>query len=129
MSIKKQCNHAGCRNLVNFNEKYCEKHNKEKKRTYKYDYTERKAREGRYFAFYRGKTWRKLSYTYRLNHPVCENCLENGIIIKSDMVDHIEEIRDNWERRYDETNLRALCWGCHNTKTAKERDKRKKEGK
>ncbi|MDQ8644368.1 HNH endonuclease signature motif containing protein [Enterococcus sp. FR169] len=124
MSIKKQCNHAGCRELVPFNEKYCQKHQKTVKRVYKKDYHERKANEGRYFAFYRSKAWRKLSYTYRLNHPVCEECLSHGIIVKSDMVDHMEEIRDNWDRRYDETNLRALCWSCHNTKTARERKRR-----
>lgn len=126
MTIKKQCNHAGCRALVPYNEQYCSKHEKPKQ-VRKYDYKKRKENEGKYFLFYKGKKWRQMSYNYRLNHPICENCIENGIIVKSDMVDHVEEIRDNWERRYDETNLKALCWSCHNSKTNRVRQERNKK--
>lgn len=121
MIPKKQCNHPPCKVLVDYNQKYCEKH-KAKQTSIKRE--ERKQSEGKYFQFYQSRTWRKASYLYRLNHPVCEDCLEEGLIRKADVVDHKIELKDDWSKRLDESNFRSLCHTHHNIKTTREKRKR-----
>lgn len=122
MKPRKQCNHAGCSILVDYDQKYCSKH--ERKTVTNVSYKQRKQYEGKYFMFYKSKSWKNLSYLYRLNNPCCEKCLKAGMIRKADVVDHIIEIRDDYDRRLDETNLMSLCHSCHNKKTAIEKRKR-----
>jgi 5-methylcytosine-specific restriction endonuclease McrA len=81
------------------------------------DYKTREATGGRYFAFYKSKQWTKLSYSYRLNHPICEWCERRGLYVPVAVVDHKTPIRVDWSRRYDETNLQSLCASCHNEKS------------
>lgn len=50
------------------------------------------------------------------NHYLCNHC--GGV---ATMVDHIIPTKVNWDKRLEEDNLQPLCWGCHNTKTAKEK--------
>ncbi|MGO3732065.1 MAG: HNH endonuclease signature motif containing protein [Vagococcus sp.] len=124
MSIKKQCNHAGCRILIDYDSSYCDKH-KKRDRIYKKDeYSKRKAKDEKYLRLYNSKRWRTTSKIYRINHPICENCLSIGIIKPVDVVDHIIEVKDDWNLRYEETNLQSLCHNCHNQKTINERIKR-----
>lgn len=119
----KQCSHAGCRNLIPFNERYCTKHklqgSKEKYRRRMYD-----SDESKYQRFYKSNAWRKLSHRVLQNNPVCRSCYEQGIIRKADVVDHIVEVKDNWARRLDESNLQPLCYACHNRKTRIAKEKR-----
>ncbi|URW92437.1 HNH endonuclease signature motif containing protein [Lacticaseibacillus paracasei] len=118
--VMKLCNHAGCKTLVPFNQAFCEKH-QPKPMTDDYDrYAHRKAVGGRYFKFYRSKVWRKLSYSYRLAHPLCERCQAKGLYVQADVVDHIVPIRVDWSRRLDESNLQSLCNSCHWQKTKHE---------
>jgi 5-methylcytosine-specific restriction protein A len=75
--------------------------------------------------------WNRLSQAHRAAHPNCQmrnaecgmgnaECGKPGAL-----VDHIEPVATAPERRYDPANLQTLCWGCHRTKTARE----KREGK
>lgn len=125
MKPQKQCNHAGCKNLVDYTERYCSNHKNIEKRKSNYDsYTNRKLVGGKYFKFYHSKEWTKLSQLYRYKNPLCEQCLKEKIYKKADVVDHIIEIRDDWSKRYDETNLQSLCHFHHNAKTRRERSRR-----
>lgn len=110
--------------MIDYRQKYCEKHKAEQTTVKR---KERKQSEGKYFQFYQSRTWRKASYLYRLNHPVCEDCLEEGLIRKADVVDHKIELKDDWSKRLDETNFRSLCHAHHNTKTTRERRKRERD--
>lgn len=110
MKPVRQCEHAGCTVLVPYDVKYCTEH---KKQSEKQRYSYRMEREGKYQRFYKTTAWRKLSHNYLLANPLCEWCLKNGIMRKADIVDHIEPIRDNWDRRLDKDNLRSLCNSCH----------------
>ena len=121
---QKQCNKPSCKVLIDYDKKYCVNHEKVQASNQRLD---RKRNEGKYFQFYQSRTWRKASYLYRLNHPVCEDCLQEGVIKKADVVDHIVEIKDQWDRRLDETNFRSLCHAHHNSKTASERQRREKD--
>ena len=125
VGIRKQCNHAGCRILVEYTKKYCDKHKRLDKSKSAYDkYANRKVVGGRFFKFYHGKEWTKASQLYRINNPCCEACLADGIICKVDVVDHIVELRDDWSKRLDESNFKSLCHRHHNAKTREERRKR-----
>ncbi|WP_057745739.1 HNH endonuclease [Liquorilactobacillus capillatus] len=126
MKPVKQCNHAGCRELVPFNERYCSKHkqtyNKQVYYTRTYDSNESKMQQ-----FYHSAAWRRLSRRFLENNPVCVKCYEDGVIRKADVVDHVQEVKDNWSRRLDESNLQALCNVHHNAKTRNERKKREQK--
>jgi 5-methylcytosine-specific restriction protein A len=76
--------------------------------------------------FYNSGAWRQLrdSFMSRKENLLCQRCLAIGITQPAEIADHVIEINDNWERRLDLTNLQALCWCCHNTKTAEQRIKR-----
>ena len=125
MKPKKHCNHAGCRCLVEYSQKYCDKHKQlDKIISVGNKYSNRKKIGGRYFKFYHGKEWTKASQLYRINKPCCEEFLNEGIIRKADVVDHIVKLRDDWSKRLDETNFKSLCHRHHNTKTSAERRKR-----
>lgn len=125
MKPKRLCNHAGCNQLVSYDQTYCSKHKEEAKKNHYDNYENRKKIGGKYFWFYKSKRWQKLSRLHRMNYPMCEQCLKDGIVRKADLVDHIEEIRDNWEKRFDEDNLQSLCHSCHWKKTKEEQEKRK----
>ncbi len=106
------CTHPGCPELV-VNGSQCAKHKKERVRDYRSSNVRAQLE-----AFYGGGVWRALSKAYRKRNPLCEQCAAQGLTTLADVTDHIIEIRDDWERRYDPSNLQALCHTCHNRKTA-----------
>ena len=67
--------------------------------------------------FYSSLPWRKLRQYHITRNPLCTTCAQSGLTVVADVVDHIEEIRDNPTRRLDSTNLQSLCHSCHNNKT------------
>lgn len=123
MKPKKQCNKPTCRRLIDFNNQYCTEH-KPKTQRKQQSYAERMATDRQYRLFYKSKAWQQLSFQYRLNNPICEECLLLGIASKANVTDHIIEIKDDWSKRLDSTNLQALCHHHHEVKTQKERVKR-----
>lgn len=132
------CNHAGCNELIPYDQRYCKKHDYRKPITYadkqerhrlnKQTYHKRmnSKHEGKYQQFYHSTAWKKLSHQWLLNHPLCVDCEAQGIYRKGDLVDHVIELRDDWSKRLDPSNLQTLCYACHNKKTWKARFKRKK---
>lgn len=124
MKPQRRCNHAGCRTLVTFDKKFCEKHLTTKDRNEQNDYQKRIVKDEKYIRFYNSKQWRNVSRIHKLNNPLCAECLHEGIIKKADVTDHIHELRDRWELRLESGNLRSLCHTHHNTKTARERERR-----
>ena len=124
MPVKKQCNHAGCKVLVDYRQRYCEKHKPATKQTEADRYENRKRIGGKYFKFYHSREWKKASQLYKLNNPCCEDCLDEGVIRKADVTDHVIELRDDWSKRLDETNYRSRCHYHHNLKTRQEKARR-----
>lgn len=116
---KHLCAHAGCRTLIDYDLRFCDKHKQQRltKTEGHARYLEHKHDGGKFFKFYRSKPWRKLSYSYRLDHPCCEWCLKQGKIVPVDVVDHITPIRVAWDKRLDDDNLQSLCHACHVLKT------------
>lgn len=124
----KQCEHPGCRTLVAYDTRYCEKH---RKATNKWRYHKRMydSDESKYQQFYKSSAWRKLSRRFLESNPVCVQCYQDGVIRKADVVDHVIEIKDDWSRRLDESNLQCLCLQHHNRKTRLAREQREQQTK
>lgn len=119
MKPQKKCNHAGCNTLVDYNVSYCKKHEAtSKKQLYKDRFSESNEK---FHKFYKTKRWERTSKQFRLKNPLCIECLANGIVRKADVVDHIVELKDDWDKRLDWDNLQSLCHEHHNIKTAKAR--------
>lgn len=111
--------------MINFNESYCDEH-KELKKEYKKNYDSfRYERDSMYITFYNSKEWKDARRSSMLRHDtLCQECLRNGSYTKADVVDHIVELRDDWDRRLDQDNLEPLCHTCHNIKTIREKENR-----
>lgn len=124
----KKCNKVNCNNLIKFNESYCDEH-KEIKNEYKRNYDSfRYERDFIYRKFYRSKEWKDARHSSMLRHDwLCQECLRKGLYTKADVVDHIIELRDDFDKRLDIDNLEPLCHKCHNIKTIREKQRRLSE--
>lgn len=70
-------------------------------------------------SIYQDKRWRDLRNQYFQEHPLCENCLEQGKVTAGSDIHHIiscfqfkdKEIRESYA--FDSDNLYTLCKDCH----------------
>jgi 5-methylcytosine-specific restriction protein A len=84
---------------------------------------ERRA-DDRRSASQRGYTadWNRLARQHRQAHPLCADCLRQGLTTAAALVDHITPIRGPHDPgRLDPANLQSLCRRCHTIKTRAER--------
>ncbi len=82
-----------------------------RKRNQRYD----KQRNKETTSFYQSKEWKALrSIKLARVGYMCEDCKAQSKISIADEVHHMEEVSNNWDRRLDFTNLKALCKKCHN---------------
>ena len=116
------CTAPACKEIVRDGTSKCEKH---KRKQTKESNKLRKVNGGRRNAkVYDSVRWRNLSKKKRQNTPFCEMCDEEGVTTVADVVDHIVEIEDGGDP-FAWDNLMSLCHGHHNSKTAKEKRKRR----
>lgn len=77
------------------------------------------ARNEHYVKMIHTNRWQKLRRDILTSQPLCQRCLEEGLITAATEVHHIrpvEEALSAGERErlmYDPHNLRALCHSCH----------------
>jgi 5-methylcytosine-specific restriction protein A len=76
----------------------------EKRRRYDAEDRDREAK-----AFYNSAAWRRARSTKLAAEPVCERC--GGAWSKH--VHHVKKLKTNPELRLTQSNLMALCHGCH----------------
>lgn len=100
------CGYPGCPELIPTGNRYCEQH-------------KRACQDGNKSAASRGygSKWRKASRQFLESHPLCVECLKNGILTKATVVDHVIPHRGNPELFWDKDNWQALCKRCHDRKT------------
>lgn len=108
---KRPCRWPGCPALTT--ERFCETHRKDDRRAV--DQRRGTAAQRGY-----GHRWQKYRVVFIAEHPLCEDCLEIGIIVPTFAVDHIKPHRGDQELFWDPKNHRGLCETCHNRKTATE---------
>ena len=57
--------------------------------------------------------WNKLSLRVRTEHPLCEVCIETGIVTAATEVHHKVSIEEAPWLRLERSNLMCLCNACH----------------
>ncbi|MCD8073451.1 MAG: HNH endonuclease [Lachnospiraceae bacterium] len=102
---KHPCSHPGCPALVEYGERFCEKHQKEENKRYK-KYDRDPAVRRRY-----GRAWKRIRDSYAAAHPLCELCLAKGIYTKTEEIHHKLPLSEGGT--HDRSNLIALCKPCH----------------
>lgn len=106
----RECAAPGCHVLTR--EWYCDEHMSLKKERQRiYDET---SRDQKAAGFYKSPQWKKAREIAMMRcYGLCQDCLENGKIVKADMVHHIKPLRQHPELALDQNNLRPLCNACH----------------
>ena len=61
--------------------------------------------------------WRRARKAYLQLHPLCAECLKEGILTPATVVDHIMPHRGDQRLFWDEQNWQPLCQAHHNKKT------------
>lgn len=70
-------------------------------------------------SIYNSERWRRLRHLHLLQHPLCAECLRNGIVRQATDVHHVRSFMSGLtpeHRRvlaYDAKNLESLCKTCH----------------
>ena len=78
-----------------------------------------------YSVYYRSHVWHDLRNSYIREHPLCEECLSNGIIKPAEEVHHLipfsqgANAEERWNLFLDADNLQSLCHTCHKEKHKK----------
>ena len=109
---KKPCAYRGCRELTS--ERYCGSHKKLEAKQYD-KYRRSPSHKKRY-----GSSWRKIRNAFMKANPLCEICLEEGILTPSTQAHHKRKVADGGTNDWE--NLQALCGSCHSRLHAKEGD-------
>lgn len=64
------------------------------------------------------RKWRKARDHYLRSNPLCVLCMENGLLVAANVVDHKQSHKGSMQLFWDTSNWQALCDVCHNKKTA-----------
>jgi 5-methylcytosine-specific restriction protein A len=79
--------------------------------------------------YYQSPIWKTTRLTYKIEHPICERCLSQGIVTPMTDVHHKapyglgKTAEERWTLLSDKDNLVSLCDKCHHeVHTNKDRD-------
>jgi len=72
-------------------------------------------------SFYSTNAWKKKSEAFRKRYPLCSECESIGLVVQCALVDHKIAYRLRPDLGLVDSNLRSLCWQCHNRIGAKVR--------
>lgn len=100
---KRPCSYPGCPNLTDG--RFCKAHQKEENKRYE-RYERDPAIKRRY-----GRAWKRIRDSYAASHPLCEECLKNGIYVPTEEIHHKLPLSQGGN--HDRDNLIALCKSCH----------------
>lgn len=69
-------------------------------------------------SIYQSTKWKKLRSAKLMQQPLCEICLENGVITPADDVHHIDSFlnysgNQRLYKAFDFANLMSVCKECH----------------
>ncbi|CUN87306.1 HNH endonuclease signature motif containing protein [Clostridium disporicum] len=116
MAILYKCRRRGCMKLAEEDSKYCSLHKDIELQRYK-EYKRNKRNDKEYKKvndFYNTKEWTRLRDLMRSEYlGMCVVCWAKDKIEMLHTIHHVEEVRDNFDRRLDASNLIGLCSSCH----------------
>lgn len=107
------CSHPGCPNLTEG--RFCEEHEREENKRYE-KYDRDPAVRRRY-----GRAWKRIRDKYVSQHPFCEICYANGILVETEEVHHKKPLSEGGT--HERENLIALCKSCHSRVHAERGDR------
>ncbi|GHV27310.1 restriction endonuclease [Clostridia bacterium] len=110
---KRACSSPGCPNLTAGN--LCEQHSKQE--AARYERFQRDPDTAKRYNY----TWRKIRAAYITAHPLCTQCLRDGLLTPAQEVHHIKPLAQGGTHETD--NLMALCTSCHSRITAQSGDR------
>lgn len=123
MALKRLCRVAGCKNLAEYPNRYCEHHkaleNPEQGQFLGGNYEELRKP---YDYLYHSVRWKEISRDYLKANELCCRCGNRATV-----VDHIIPHRGNESLFWDSNNWQPLCSKCHQLKTLEELRQRQKE--
>lgn|GEM_PF-3200981 len=105
------CPEPRCAEIAPDGQRYCEKHQP----LYPTHRLDQRAQER--LTFYQSKAWKNLRMHVLSRQPICNRCKREAARV----VHHIKAARDYPELRFVVDNLEALCDGCHNKESQRER--------
>lgn len=98
----------------------------ERKKEY-YRYYDKYKRDKKTKEFYESIAWKKCRELALIrDNYLCQSCLKEKRIRKADMVHHIIELKDDWSKALDLSNLISWCNSCH-SRHHKRNDKPKRK--
>jgi len=69
--------------------------------------------------YYQSSIWKTTRLQYKIEHPICERCLEHGTVTPMIDIHHKcpfglgKTANERWTLLSDKDNLAALCEKCH----------------
>ncbi|UTH13304.1 HNH endonuclease [Macrococcus equipercicus] len=110
------CSHPGCSRLTA--NSYCDQHSDVIKSVHKTYNNERVDVDE--VAFYNTSEWKSVRVAVlQRDFYLCQQCKAQGITTVANTVHHIVELKDDWDKRLDMTNLETVCTACHNKEHVK----------
>mgnify|MGYP004656662155 CR=1 FL=1 len=119
-AFKRPCKQPGCRKYAIPGKGYCEEHLKQHEEYVATIKAQRDKYRGTRTERGYSNVWSRASKRYLCEHPLCVECLRQGITTPATEVDHIKPHKGDKELFWDENNWQALCHKCHSRKTARE---------
>ncbi|MBZ5212766.1 HNH endonuclease [Bacillus paralicheniformis] len=107
----RECKAHGCKTLTR--EGYCPDHMYvQQEETKHYN---KHSRNKTITSFYKSTEWKRTRELVLLrDNCLCQRCLREHRFTPADMVHHIVEVKQDWSKRLDLSNLESLCNACHN---------------
>lgn len=102
---RRPCGHPGCPRLAVEGGQYCEEHTKTERDRYN-RYKRAPDINKKY-----GRAWKRIRDHHVQEHPLCEECLKQGIYKPAEEVHHIVPLNDGGT--HARSNLVSLCRSCH----------------
>ncbi|WP_460056404.1 HNH endonuclease [Pseudolactococcus yaeyamensis] len=110
---QKPCKYQSCPHLTDTD--YCEEHKNQARK--RYERYERDPETSRRY----GKPWRKIRERYVAQHPLCEQCFDEGCLRPVEHVHHIQELSQGGSNDFN--NLMSLCKHHHSKEHLTRRNK------
>lgn len=109
---KRPCAIISCNNLTT--KAYCDQHDFNQRGVYDKNYNQYQ-RDKQTDSFYKSRGWQRLRrLAFERDKGLCQRCLKQEILKRADVVHHIVEVKEDWNKRLELSNLESLCHRCHN---------------